>query len=160
MASKNEDSESDHHEKAHLDLIDRNIITILKTDARTSYRKIAEDIGKTEATVRRRVNRMIKDRIIKKFTIVLDEKSLDNPTKATIKIAPDLNKIKNIIDEFLKIDEITDIWRLSGDCGLFIRVEIPSIEYLDPLIEERISAINGIQIKETCFVTKEIKSKY
>jgi Lrp/AsnC family transcriptional regulator for asnA, asnC and gidA len=160
VAAKADINDAEGLEKTHLDVIDRNIIAILKADARTSYRNIAENIGKTEATVRRRVNHMIKEKLIKKFTIVLDEKSMDNPTKATIKIQPDLNKIKAIIDDLLKIDEITDIWRLSGDCGLFVRVEIPSIEYLDPLIEERISAIPGVQIKETCFVTKEIKSKY
>ncbi len=148
------------HEKLHIDLIDRNIISILKTDARTSYRQIADEIGKTEATVRRRVNRLIKDKIIKKFTIVLDEKKLDNPTKATIKIQPDLNRIKNITEELYKIDAITDIWRLSGDCGVFIRVELPSLEHLDPLIEDQISKISGVVIKETCFVTKEVKTKY
>jgi Lrp/AsnC family transcriptional regulator, leucine-responsive regulatory protein len=146
--------------KPHLDLIDRKIINILKSDARTSYRKIAEEIGKTEATVRRRVNSMIDENIIKKFTIVLDDRSLDNPTKATIKIAPDLNKIKTITEDLAKIPEVTDIWRLSGDCGLFVRVEIPTIEDLDPLIEGEISAIPGVSIKETCFVTKEIKNKY
>ena len=57
-------------------------------------------------------------------------------------------------------DAITDIWRLSGDCGLFVRVELPSLEHLDPLIEDHISKIPGVQIKETCFVTREVKSKY
>lgn len=147
-------------EKPHIDLIDRNIIDLLKKDARTSYRRIAEQIGKTEATVRRRVNRLMEDQVITKFTIVLDERKLDNPTKATIKIQPDLNQIKNITKELLKIDEITDIWRLSGDCGIFVRCELPSLENLDPLIEEKISKIPGINIKETCFVTKEVKTKY
>jgi DNA-binding Lrp family transcriptional regulator len=154
---------SDSDDKAQhmgIDLIDRNIIGILRDDARTSYRKIAEEIGKTEATVRRRVNRMIKESIIKRFTIVLDERRLDNPTKATIKIQPDLNQIKQITDKLLEIDAITDIWRLSGDCGLFVRVELPSLEHLDPLIEDKISKIPGVQIKETCFVTKEVKSKF
>ena len=161
MISKyNSGGNRDHEEKPHIDLIDRNIISILKNDARTSYRQIADEIGKTEATVRRRVNRMIRDQIIKKFTIVLDEKRLDNPTKATIKIQPDLNKIKSITEELLKIDAITDIWRLSGDCGVFVRVELPSLEHLDPLIEDQISKISGVSIKETCFVTKEVKTKY
>lgn len=159
-AQYNSDLTPDGQEKLHIDLIDRNIINILKEDARTSYRQIADQIGKTEATVRRRVNRLIKDMVIQKFTIVLDERKLDNPTKATIKIQPDLNKIKVITDELLKIEAITDIWRLSGDCGMFVRVELPSLEHLDPLIEEEISKIPGVSIKETCFVTKEVKSKY
>ena len=146
--------------KPHIDLIDRNILTILKADARTSYRKIADDIGKTEATVRRRVNRLIDEKIIRKFTIVLDEKKMDNPTKATIKIQPDMKQIKEITQELIEIEEITDIFRLSGDCGLFLKVELPSLEHLDPLIEDKITKIQGVSIKETCFITKEVKTKY
>ncbi|MHA1701347.1 MAG: Lrp/AsnC family transcriptional regulator [Promethearchaeota archaeon] len=146
--------------KPHIDLIDRNILTILKDDARTSYRQIADDIGKTEATVRRRVNRLIDEKIIKKFTIVLDEKKMDNPTKATIKIQPDLPQIKDITKELIAIPEITDIYRLSGDCGLLIKVELPSLEHLDPLCEDKIAKISGVVVKETCIITKEVKTKY
>ena len=69
MSKDNSDNESNSSEKTHLDVIDRNIIAILKEDARTSYRSIAETIGKTEATVRRRVNTLIHDKLIKKFRI-------------------------------------------------------------------------------------------
>ena len=147
-------------EKFHVDEIDRRILDFLQKDARISYHDISEKIGKTEATVRRRVNRLIKEKIIKKFTIVLDESRLDNPTKATIKIIPDLKQIKIITKKLLEIDAITDLWRLSGECGIFIRVELPSLEELDPLIEDMISKIPGVEIKETCFITKEVKTKF
>ncbi len=144
----------------NIDLIDRKIIAILKLDARTSYRQIADEIGKTEATVRRRVNRMIEDMVIEKFTIIIDKKKVSNPTMCVIKIAPDLTQIKTITEELLSIPEITDIWRLSGDCGVFVRVQLPSLEAIDPLIEDRISKIPGVVIKETCFITKEVKNMY
>ncbi|GAF68357.1 unnamed protein product, partial [marine sediment metagenome] len=51
----------------------------------------------------------------------------------------------------------TSIWRLSGDCGLFMKVDIPSIEQFNPLIEDKISQIEGIKIVETCFITDIIK---
>ena len=50
--------------------------------------------------------------------------------------------------ELLDIEEITNIWRLSGDCGLFMKVEIPSIEQFNPLLEEKISQISIWQISE------------
>jgi Lrp/AsnC family transcriptional regulator for asnA, asnC and gidA len=128
----------------------------LKKDGRKSYNEISENVGKTEATVRRRVKKMIKNGIIKKFTIDYEINSKPK-TKATVKIEPDFKEIKNILKELKQIDEITDIWRLSGDCGLFIKVEIPSIEDFNPLIEEKISRINGIKIIETCFITDIIK---
>ena len=144
----------------NIDLIDRKIITILKADARTSYRQIADEIGKTEATVRRRVNRMIEGEVITKFTVIIDKKKVNNPTMCVIKIQPDLTQIKTITSELLSIPEITDIWRLSGDCGVFVRVQLPSLEAIDPLIEDRISKISGVVIKETCFITKEVKNMY
>ena len=143
-----------------IDLIDRKIIAILKLDARTSYRQIADEIGKTEATVRRRVNRMIEDKVIEKFTVIIDRKKIDNPALCVIKIQPDLSQIKQITEKLLAIDEITDIWRLSGDCGIFTRVQLPSLEAIDPLIEDKISKIPGVVIKETCFITKEVKNYY
>ncbi|GAH31903.1 unnamed protein product, partial [marine sediment metagenome] len=80
--------------------------------------------------------------------------------KGTVKIEPDFKRIKEICAALSKIEEVTDIWRLSGDCGIFLKVEIDSIEKFNPLIETKISQIDGISIKETCFITQEIKSKF
>ncbi len=139
-----------------MDIVDLKILELLKDDGRKSYNDISESVGKTEATVRRRVKNLIEEGVIKKFTI---EYNIDSKpkTRATVKIEPDFKEIKNILKELIGIEEITDIWRLSGDCGLFIKVEIPSIEQFNPLIEEKISRIGGIKIMETCFITDIIK---
>ncbi len=139
-----------------MDIVDLKILELLKDDGRKSYNDISENVGKTEATVRRRVKNLIEEGVIKKFTI---EYNIDSKpkTRATIKIEPDFKEIKNILKELIGIEEITDIWRLSGDCGLFIKVEIPSIEQFNPLIEEKISRIGGVKIMETCFITDIIK---
>jgi DNA-binding Lrp family transcriptional regulator len=139
-----------------LDAIDLKILEELKDDSRKSFNLIADVVGKTEATVRRRVNKLIEEDIIKKFTIEFNINSKPK-TRATVKIEPDFKEIKNIMKELTEIEEITDIWRLSGDCGLFIKVEIESIEKFNPLIEEKISQIKGVKIMETCFITDIIK---
>ena len=99
---------------------------------------------------------MLKKDIIQKFTIDYEVNSKPK-VRATVKIEPDYKKIKTIMKSLKEIEEITDIWRLSGDCGLFILVEIPSIEKFNPLIEGKISHIEGIKIIETCFITDVIK---
>jgi len=140
-----------------IDAIDKRILEELKKDGRQSYRDIGEIVGRTEATVRRRVKRMLKKDIIQKFTINYEIDSKPK-VRATIKIEPDYKKIKSIMKELRAIDEITDIWRLSGECGLFIIVEISTIEQFNPLIEGKISQIEGIKIIETCFITDVIKA--
>lgn len=139
-----------------MDIIDQKILDLLKEHSRTSFNEISEKINKTEATVRRRVKKLIEEGVIKKFTI---DYNLDSSTKiyATIKIEPDFKDIKRILKELSSIEEISNIWRLSGDCGLLLKVDLESIDKFNPLIEDKISPIVGIKIIETCFITDIIK---
>ena len=139
-----------------MDIVDLKILELLKDNSRMSFNEISQSVGKTEATVRRRVKKLTDENVIRKFTI---DYAIDNKprTRATVKVEPDFKEIKRILKELLDIEEITDIWRLSGDCGLFMKVEIPSIEQFNPLIEEKISQIIGVKIVETCFITDVIK---
>lgn len=139
-----------------LDLVDMKILDLLKEDGRQSFNDISKVVGKTEATIRRRVKKLQKHNIIKKFTIEYQINSKPR-TRATVKIVPDFKEIKRILKELREIEEITNIWRLSGDCGILLKIEIPSIEDFNPLIENKISQINGVKIVETCFITDIIK---
>ena len=139
-----------------MDVIDLKIVEELKEDSRISFNEISQKIGKTEATVRRRVKKLVDEGVIKKFTIEYNINSKPK-TRATVKVEPDFKEIKRILVELRKIEEISNIWRLSGDCGLFMMIEIDSIEQFNPLIEDKISQIEGLKIAETCFITDVIK---
>ena len=139
-----------------MDLTDIKILEELKMDSRMSFSDISKQIKKTEATVRRRVKKLKEEGIIKRFTIDYDIDTKPK-TSATIKIEPDFKDIKRILSELKEIGEITAIWRLSGDCGLLMKVDISTIEQFNPLIEDKISQVSGIKIVETCFITDIIK---
>ncbi|NVM34136.1 MAG: Lrp/AsnC family transcriptional regulator [Candidatus Lokiarchaeota archaeon] len=139
-----------------MDIVDLKILELLKENSRISFNDISQNVGKTEATIRRRVKKLKEEGIIKKFTIDFNIDTKPR-TRATVKVEPDFKEIKRILKELLEIEEITNIWRLSGDCGVFMKVEIPSIEQFNPLIEEKISQIKGVKIVETCFITDVIK---
>ena len=132
------------------------ILELLKENGRKSFNDISLEVKKTEATVRRRVKKLVDEGIIKKFTIEYDIDTKQK-THATIKIEPDFKDIKRILKELLEIEEISNIWRLSGDCGLLLKVDIASIDKFNPLIEDKISQIMGIKIIETCFITDIIR---
>jgi len=136
--------------------LDHKIIEELKNNSRISFSDISQKIDKTEATVRRRVKKLLEEGIITRFTIDFNVDSKQS-ISATIKAIPDFKDIKRILKQLRDIEEIKHIWRLSGDCGLLMKVDIPSIDMFNPLIEEKISQIQGIKIVETCFITDIIK---
>ena len=140
----------------NLDLVDLKIIEELKNNSRISYNDISQKIDKTEATVRRRVKKLLEEGIITRFTIDFNVDSKQS-ISATIKAIPDFKDIKRILKQLRDIEEIKHIWRLSGDCGLLLKVDISTIDKFNPLIEEKISQIQGIKIVETCFITDIIK---
>ena len=139
-----------------MDIIDIKILELLKENSRMSFNDISQNVKKTEATVRRRVKKLVHDGIIKKFTIRY-QINAKQKIYATIKIEPDFKDIKRILKELSKVDEISNIWRLSGDCGLLLKVDIDSIDKFNPLLEDKISQITGVKIIETCFITDIIK---
>ncbi|KKM85578.1 hypothetical protein LCGC14_1287700 [marine sediment metagenome] len=139
-----------------MDIIDLKILELLKENSRMSFNDISQNVKKTEATVRRRVKKLLDEGIIKKFTIRY-QINAKQKIYATIKIEPDFKDIKRILKELSKVEEISNIWRLSGDCGLLLKVDIDSIDKFNPLLEDKISQINGVKIIETCFITDIIK---
>lgn len=46
-----------------------NLLEILKRDARTKYVEVAQTVGLTEGAVRRRIKQLVKEGVIKRFTI-------------------------------------------------------------------------------------------
>ena len=68
-----------------MDIVDLKILELLKENSRMSFNDISQNVGKTEATIRRRVKKLTEDGIIKKFTI---DYTVDNKprTRATVKV--------------------------------------------------------------------------
>jgi len=104
-----------------IDLLDHKIIEELKNNSRISFSDISQKIDKTEATVRRRVKKLLEEGIITRFTIDFNVDSKQS-ISATIKAIPDFKDIKRILKQLREIEEIKHIWRLSGDCGLLMKM--------------------------------------
>ena len=47
-----------------MDIVDIKILELLKDNSRMSFNEISESVGKTEATVRRRVKKLSEDGVI------------------------------------------------------------------------------------------------
>ena len=119
-------------------MLDMKIIKALQANARKPVIKLAREVGANEATVRRRINKLLKEGIIKRFTIVLDYHKLGRIIKAFIGLRVQPAKLREIVAHLSKHPDIQVLYRTSGDTDIFAEVIFEQMEDLNEFLEEEL----------------------
>ncbi|RJS88255.1 Lrp/AsnC family transcriptional regulator [Candidatus Bathyarchaeota archaeon] len=116
----------------HLDIImdniDLEILKILKSHARAKYVNIAKKIGLTEGAVRRRIKKLQKDGIIRRFTI---ETTAEFEGVVLVETEPTMTN--NVAKRMKKI--ATRIFEVSGDYDIAAFIQAYTIDDLNKKID-------------------------
>jgi Lrp/AsnC family transcriptional regulator for asnA, asnC and gidA len=126
-----------------LDVLDMKIIQCLTDDARTTYRSMAEETGVSEATVKNRIDRLIEEGVIKKFTVMLDYHKLGRAIKSFIGLKVQPAKLHDIVDHMKEHPDLMVLYRTSGDVDLLFEVIFEKMEDLNAFLEKEL-ALDGI----------------
>ncbi|MCK4566072.1 MAG: Lrp/AsnC family transcriptional regulator, partial [Candidatus Thorarchaeota archaeon] len=89
-----------------LDDIDSEIILMLQEDGRRSFSDIAQAVGRTEVTIRRRVKRLRDEGYIKRFTVVLDPMKIGKNIRAIIRVKTAMKYATVISNRLRKLKEV------------------------------------------------------
>lgn len=143
-----------------LDDIDRIIIEMLQLDGRMSYSEIAKKVDKTEVTIRRRVRRLQNEKIIQRFTVVLDPLKMGKRISAIVKVKAQMKQASKIADEVKKYEEVTEAYFLDGACGVMLKVTVDDLADLKSFLENRLGKVPGVGEVETCIVLETVKSPF
>jgi Lrp/AsnC family transcriptional regulator for asnA, asnC and gidA len=143
-----------------LDPIDSQIIIMLQNDGRRSFSEIAEAVGRTEVTIRRRVKKLIDEGYIKRFTVVLDPLKVGRKIRAVIRVKTAMKEAAVISKKLREFHEVNEAYFLDGACGLMIMVTVDDLTELKTFLETRLGRIPGVADAETCIVLEEIKSAF
>ncbi|MEM1688147.1 MAG: Lrp/AsnC family transcriptional regulator [Nanopusillaceae archaeon] len=128
--------------KSKIDEIDIKILKILEKNSRIHNTQIAKLIGITEAAVRKRIEKLKKIGIIRKFTIELDYKALDYKT-VIIGLDVQKNKIFDVIKKIPKINNLKSIYISVGDHDILLEFVYKDQNDLEKFIKI-IRKIDGI----------------
>ena len=143
-----------------LDDIDSEIISMLQEDGRRSFSDIAQVVGRTEVTIRRRVKRLRDEGYIKRFTVVLDPLKIGQSIRAVIRVKTAMKYATDVSKKLRKLKEVQEAYFLDGACGLIMMVTVNDLTELYKFLEKRLGTIEGIGDAETCIVLEEVKSVF
>ena len=142
--------------KARLDDVDLEVLRVLRENARLTYREIGERLGLSESTVRRRVKKLVKLGVIRRFTVEVNLEKVGPYVVSFLTVIPSAIKTERVMEELKQFDEIEEVYYTSGRCGILAKAIVKSIRDLDELIR-RIRKIKGVLTVESCVILRRVK---
>jgi DNA-binding Lrp family transcriptional regulator len=140
-----------------IDDIDRSILSELRENSRISFRDLSKKLGIPESTIRFRVDKLVKRRIIKQFTILIDETALGYSISALIEIRHDSAVNREELELALKsFKNVILAYSVTGDYDYVVLVKCGDIEELNDIIM-KINEISGVGRCRTHVVLSRVK---
>ena len=135
-----------------IDKLNIDIMRLLR-NGRESYKKIAENLGITENTVRSRVNKLVDEGILN-FTGNINPEALDGHRLLYLGIKLSDLDITRKGDDFCNLPGVVSAGIVTGRYDLIIQVLLNNDFNLLEFITEHVSTIKGVQTVESFIVYK------
>ena len=140
-----------------MDKLDRQIIHILEENGRASNARIARNVGVSEGTVRRRLNRLVGDAIIRVVALP-DPRALGFESEALIGVQVDPDQIDQCADSLSALDATRWVAVTTGSFDMFVWVVMRDPEALGKFLREDVGRIPGVRKTET-FVNLSVRKR-
>jgi len=142
-----------------LDEVDRRILLELRRNSRESFAKIGAKVGLTEGAIRGRVRRLVKDKVIERFTISLNQQLTGVRLLARIGVDARPSELKKIAVELTKFDEVYFVALATGAHDLLVDVLADDMESLKKFLVEKLGKTETVDGSDTNIVMEVYKWK-
>ncbi|MEM0382180.1 MAG: Lrp/AsnC family transcriptional regulator [Nitrososphaerota archaeon] len=136
-----------------LDELDRRIIELMRRDARRSYQSIGRELGVSEGTVRKRVKRLIKSGVIKRFTIEV-ERPQQVQAISMVSVDPSV-PTPTVAEKLARLRGVERVYEVTGQYDALVIITLNSMTELNRCIEE-IRMIQGVRDTNTAMVLRVV----
>ncbi len=143
-----------------LDDVDKAIVGCLSRDARISNRKVAEDLGVTEGTVRARIKRMEEEKQIR-ITAVTNIDRFRDAALAYIWIEVERSgQTRAVARALAQIPELGFVGVMLGRSDILAITMVRNTEHLAEFVHRRISSIEGVRRTDSTLGVNFVKHDY
>ena len=142
-----------------MDKTDLKILSELSNDSSISIPKLSKKINVNTSVVYSRIKRLVKNKLIKKFTIDVNDKELGYTVKSLTGINMDSKQRDDVIEELFKIPGVREISEVTGRFDILVIMFAKNLPEMHLLISEEIGKIQGIVSSESFIEMKRRKKQ-
>ncbi len=132
-----------------VDELDMNLLFELTKDGSISVPALSKKLDINASVLYSRIKRLLKKKLIKKFTIIIDDSLLGIEVKASVGINRDPKFKDAITKKLIETAEVVSISEVTGRFDMLVKVYAKNLEALHSIVIEKIGKIEGIQNTET-----------
>ncbi len=133
-----------------LDDVDLALLQLLATDARTSQRGLARELGMSAPAIGERMSRMERSGVIMRYSVVVDWEAAGFPVVTYLAITAtqgyDLEPVMAAVSQLPEVETITVV---TGELDLLARLRVRDVQHLRSVLLEKVWQISGVQRTET-----------
>ena len=141
-----------------MDKIDQKILSELSKDSSISIPKLSEKIDVNSSVVYSRIKRLVKKKLIERFTIEINNKELGYGVKSLTGINMDSKQRDNVIQELMKIPGVREVAEVTGRFDILITMYAENLNDMYKIVSENIGKIQGI-IGSESFIEMKTRTK-
>jgi len=141
-----------------LDAPNRAIIEALQRDGRQPYGAIAEEVGLSEAAVRRRVQRLRESGIMQ-IVAVTDPLQLGFTRQAMVGISVE-GDVRTVAEKLSAMHEVAYVVMCAGSFDLLVEIVCEDDEHLLLVLNDSVRSIPGVRATESFLYLKLAKQTY
>ncbi len=142
-----------------MDDLDLKIIKELQKDGRASFRDMAGRINVSEGTVYNRVNRLLKERVIKKFIPDLDYSKLGYGLTVLIGVMTEGGRLKDIERKITESPNVNAVYDVTGEYDAVIIAQFKEREELNDFVKNLLS-VEGVKRTNTMLALNTLKEEH
>ncbi|MDO8881364.1 MAG: Lrp/AsnC family transcriptional regulator [Pseudotabrizicola sp.] len=131
-----------------MDDLDRNIIALLRADARLSLAMLARRLKVARSTIQARLERLEDSGTIAGYTLKLGEGADPNRLRATVLLTIEPRTQAALLTRLKSISEVERVFTTSGRVDLLLQIACPNTQVLDQVLDQ-IGAMTGVHSSES-----------
>ena len=135
-------------EPAHLDKLDIRILDLLQQDATLAVADIAQQVASSKTVVWRRIQKYLKDGIIRERVAILDHHSIGLGVMVIAQVKMSRHG-KDVLPNFLKaiktFPQVIECHTLMGDVDFLLKIMLRSVDDYEQFFWQKLSKIEGVQ---------------
>lgn len=134
-----------------LDDKDRQLLSLLREDARMPIAALARALDVARMTAVERLKRLEKAGIIAGYTVRLSEEALRGRMKVHALLRVDPKKGEAVVQALHRIDQVRAVFAISGIFGYMALIEAETTGEIDNVLDA-IGSINGVDSTQSSIV--------